>query len=308
MITAALSWVYGNLLTGWLYASINEGVYNSTPAPWMQDDWAFVPADLDSISVNSGSNLSSTTNSSQQLGSIVNATFTTPAIRARLECTQFDMSNTSAWLNTLDFTNRSAWRDPAIPTDLKIGYELKLGLSMNQSFNGSYKYYDDENPYFSFFSTGYRLQCCGNETNGTEAAIGYWSIAEDSIHTSVVVKWLTGHPFPVQFNDSVGLNNWDGNDDYGGHIHWVWKDIPKVTALNCTPVFENTNASVSVDVSTGIVQNYTILDTPAPDEHALAYDYVQVNVSTGVPYSLVLWTGSGYQISPGSFVNNVTVR
>lgn len=306
--TGALTHVYGNLLTSWLYASINEGVYNSTPVSWTQGDWAFVPAELESVSLSQESGSSSSTNTSELLGPSINATFSTPALRARLECNQLDMSNMSAWLTTLDFTNKSAWNDLNIPSDLKVGYELKTGLAMNQSFNGTYTYWDDNTPYFSFFATDYRLKCCGNnDTKDAEAAIGYWSPAADSPHTSVIVKRITGHPFPVQFNDSTSLFYRSPGEGYGAHIHWVWKDIPKVTALNCTPVYETANASVTVDVSTGIVQNYTIIDTPKLDRNALAYNYIEVNVSTGVPYTQQIYTGSGYQVAPGRFVNNVTV-
>ncbi|KUJ17961.1 uncharacterized protein LY89DRAFT_781079 [Mollisia scopiformis] len=303
----ALTNVFGNLLTSWLYAAINEGAYNTTPSAWMNDDWAFMPAEISSISISSQSVSSS--DNAPVAGSAVNATFDTPAIRGRLECSPLDMSNTSAWLYTLDFTNKTAWNS-TIPSDLKTGYELKLGLAMNESVgDGKYTYWDDDSPYFSFFATDYRLKCCGNETNGTvnEASVGYWSLPADSMHQGIVVKWITGHPYVSQFNDSTGSDYLSPGEGYGAHLHWAWKDVPKVTALNCTPVFETANASITVDVSTGIVQNYTINDTPRLDPNAWAYNYVQLNVSKGVPYNATMYTGSGYEVKPGSFVNNVTV-
>lgn len=66
------------------------------------------------------------------LGEVNNVTINTPSRRGKLECTQFDMSsNTSSWLTTLDFTNKTAWDWVNIPSDLKVGYELNLGLAMN---------------------------------------------------------------------------------------------------------------------------------------------------------------------------------
>lgn len=180
------------------------------------------------------------------------------------------MSNTSAWLNTLDFTDRAAWNDTAVPADLETGYELKSGVSLNQSLgNGKYHYWDDENPYFTLSEPGYRLNCCGNVTGGN-AAIGYWSSAADAKHSSVVVKWLTGHPFANQFTDSEN------------QTHWVWKDVPKVNALNCTPLFETANAKVEVDFETGAVQSYTIVDSPITISDAWSYKYQAQEVSQDV--------------------------
>ncbi|KAH6683362.1 hypothetical protein B0J14DRAFT_556608 [Halenospora varia] len=309
-----LSNVFGNLLTGWMYSSIIEGTYNSTPSPWTNDDWAFVPLDLSKVP-NVAADLSSSVNSTA-VGAANNITVNTPAIRGRLECKPMDMSNTSAWLTTLDFTNKTAWNDPNIPADLKKGYELKLGLSWNQSLPDNkyqkWKYWSDSTPYFSFFSEMDRLICCANDT-GTladpgEASIGFWSPPGDSEHGGIVVKWLTGHPYRVQFNDSTDSSHRQSTGTgYLSHYHWVWKDIPKVTALNCTPIFETSTASVTLDLSTSIVQNHTILTPPTPDPAAWAYNFVSLNVSRGVPYSTSMYSGSGYQITPGTYVHNISV-
>lgn len=111
----------------------------------------------------------------------------------------------------------------------------------------------------------------------------------------------------MQFSDSTDANHRSPGEGYGTHVHWVWKDIPKVTAMNCTPIFETANTSVTVDVSTGIVQNYTIKDTPRADTNAWAYNYVQLNVSQGVQYNATMYSGYGYEVKPGSYVNNITV-
>lgn len=273
----------------------------------MSGDWAFMPTDMSSILTSSQT--VTTSGSVPVARPAVNAIFDTAAIRGRLECSPLDMSNQSAWLYTLDFTNKTAWNS-SIPSDLKTGYELKLGLSMNESIGGGkYIYWNDRNPYFSFFATNYRMKCCGNETDGVvnEASIGYWSPPADNTHQGIVVKWLTGHPYAIQFNDSTDTKNLSPGEGYGAHLHWVWKDVPKVTAMNCTPIFETANASITVDVSTGIVQNYTIDDTPRLDPNAWAYNYVELNVSKGVQYNATMYT-SGYEIMPGSYVNNMTVR
>lgn len=208
------------------------------------------------------------------------------------------MSNTSAWLSTLDFTDKDLWNDPTIPADIKTGYELKLGLSMNQSLpDGASKYWDDEHPYFTFFAGQNRMDCCGSGSVPSvgEAAVGYWSPAADSKHTSVVVKWITGHPFSDEFTDA---NN---------KSHWVWKDIPRVTALNCTPTFETANARVEVDLATDEVLDYIIIDDVVPDPHAWSNNYQALNVSTGLQYTENS-NGSGLETGESQFVRNVSAR
>lgn len=208
------------------------------------------------------------------------------------------MSNTSAWLTTLDFSDKGIWNDTTIPADLKIGYELKLGLSMNQSLaNGQFKYWNDDNPYFTFFVGPDHMDCCGSGSNNNvgEAAIGYWSPAADAKHSSVVIKWVTGYPFSDEFTDSSNV------------LHWVWKNIPKVAALNCTPIFESANAKIEVDLATNEVRDYTIVDDPARDSNAWSHNYQALNVSTGVPYTSSS-SGSGFEVGPSQFVRNVSVR
>ncbi|PVH89113.1 hypothetical protein DL98DRAFT_565261 [Cadophora sp. DSE1049] len=307
---ASLSNIFGDLLTGWMYSSINEGTYNSTLAPWMSGDWAFLPVDLDAVPESLSSTESPSTNGQASTLSAVNATLRTPAIRGRLECTPFDITkNISAWLNTLDFSNKTVWNDSHIPPDLKTGYELKTGFALNRSSTGGqYRYWDGTYPYFSFFSTNFRLTCCANETEDVvnEASIGYWSSAADYPSTSVVVKWIKGYPYSRQFNSSASSRQRVGDGSASGS-HWTWKDVPEVTALNCTPIFETANATVTVDTATKIVQNYTILDTPQADPNAFAYNYVQLNVSKGVNYSSQYMGGGGYEIKPGVYLNNMTV-
>ncbi|RDW82963.1 hypothetical protein BP5796_04454 [Coleophoma crateriformis] len=308
---STLTSMYGNLLTTWLYGAAVEGSFNATPPSWTKDDWAFVPVNLTSADT-SASNTTFTSDISN-LGPSNNVTVQTPALRGRLECIPLSFSNTSAWLNTLDFTNSSAWNDSKIPADLKTGYELKAGLALNESYAGTYSgyyYFDDDSPYTSIFAVDYRMTCCGNETDGEvgQAAVGYWSpagIEEPEVSRSVIVKWLVGHPFASQFNDSTPLID-RNSDGYGGHMHWVWKDIPKVMAYNCTPIFETANASVTVDLASGAVQDYQLLDTPVPDENAWAFNYVRHNVSSELNYTDDTWAGAGYDLN-GVFVHNITV-
>ena len=264
-----------------------ETAYNSGNISWASDDWAFAPL-----------NISVVQNSSDLRTDLSIVAVDSPSLRGRLECLPIDMSNISSWLTALDFTDKSKWNDTQIPADLEVGYELNIGLSMNQSTgNGSYKYWDADNPYFSFFATDLNMQCCGNETNNTpgKVSIGYWSSAADAAHSSVVVKWITGRPFGTQFRSSTN------------QLHWVWKEVPQITALKCNPIYETANARVKVDIHSGIVQDYDIMDAPLPDPSAWSHKYQDLNVSTDVPYTSTP-SGSGFQVTPGKLVHNVSVR
>jgi len=280
---AALSNNLGNILTSWLYAGIVEGSSNATAAPWTNDEWVFAP-------VNS-------TLSSDPLSMFTqrNVTLDTAALRGRLQCTPIDMSNSTEWLVTLDFKNKTLWNDTKIPSGINVGYEL------HNTFPGQY---DDTNT-IPFFPDGNRLTCCSNETGGDvgKAAIGYWTSAVRG--EGVMIKWITGYPFKHQFTTSVrGYSS--------GKAHWIWKDIPSVTAMNCTPVFESANANVKVDLSSGIVQEHKILDTPVNDTSAFQYNYVTMNVSAGLPYSFSnTGHGMGYLSeggAAGEYLLNMTTR
>jgi len=225
-------------------------------------------------------------------------TINTPSLRGRLDCKPINMAKVSSWATVLDFTNQDAWNDARIPADLQIGYELKVGISTNTTNrDGTYTYWDEEHPYFSFIASDTKAQCCGTENSETykEASIGYWSPARDAQHSSVVVKWVTGLAFGAQFIDS------------DGQAHLVWKEVPEVTALRCDPVYETANAKVDVDLQSGMVQNYEIVDVPLPDPNAWSNMYQDLNVSAGIPYTNNS-AGEGYEIEPSKVVHNVSVR
>lgn len=225
-------------------------------------------------------------------------TIDTPALKGRLDCKPIDMSKISSWVMALDFTDKDAWNDARIPASLEIGYELRLGFSATIiNSDGTSINWDNDHPYFSFFAADVKTQCCGTENSFDPqvASIAYWSPAGDAEHSSVVVKWVNGHVFGTPFIDS---NN---------RTHLVWKEIPQVTALRCDPVYEMANTRVEVDVQTGLVQKYDVLDSPIPDPNAWSHMYQDLNVSTGVPFTNSA-TGGGFEAAPSKVVHNVSVR
>ena len=251
----------------------------------------FSPFDLASV------HAQSTSRSEKSASSIGypsnNISVQAPSLRGRLECIPIDMSNTSAWLTTLNLTDLAAWSIDGRTSNLTVAYEINLGFSTNSSVA-------DTGTLFNISAAGYQMPSSESGVNSSEeTAIGYWTHAADDPHESIIVQWITGYPIPYQLRNSLPQDT---------QTHWAWKNIPKITALKCVPVFEFADATVNVDLATGAVQNYTITNAPSPDLHAWSSRYQVLNVSTGVPYSSNPGIGAGFQTKPGIFLQNVSVR
>ena len=83
----------------------------------------------------------------------------------------------------------------------------------------------------------------------------YWSINAaytSDLVTNFTVKWIVGEPYQQQVQLA---------DSPEGAL-FVWKSPPKMTALNCVPVFETVAARVTVDVETSTVQSHTLMTLP----------------------------------------------
>lgn len=101
------------------------------------------------------------------------------------------------------------------------------------------------------FADPARLMCCANETDGSPgtASIGYWSTNGDStIQGNFNVKWIVGEVIEQQFMD---LQN---------NSHFLWQKRPSMTALDCQSIIETANASVTLDLTSGAVQGYSLVD------------------------------------------------
>jgi hypothetical protein len=175
VVQTVLQEIYGSVLNSWLYSSLVDLSYNGSQAAWTRDDWAFAAVDTSHISLPTvqsvGSNSSS--NKADSTSPAVNITVHTPALRARIECTELDLTNTSAWIRTLDFTNHTWWIQSTIPQDLDVGYSLSA--DDQGGFPLALGQYKEIWPYdTTFFVVNSRLICCANETNGVpgKSAIG----------------------------------------------------------------------------------------------------------------------------------------
>lgn len=246
----------------------------STPA-WSKDEWSFAPVDFGD-SAKEILALSSNATSSDFKLLPYNITVSTPALRARLDCKVIEYINdTSLWLSEWDFnnktidpkTNKTMWNATNRPPKLETGYELLSQLSNPPN----------QLPRLSIPVTnalGY-VACCSNVTGEIpgEAAIGYWTpLLAGYTASGFVSKWIVGNPLDGLYQDS------SYTDGRGPTIvigkHWIWKDKPKLQAISCTPVLEQANASATVDLRTGMVQNYTILDRPTNATSAWSDSYL----------------------------------
>jgi len=235
--TPILGAFYRASLQSWIYSAAVELSQSAASPAWSKDTWSFIPIDTNDIRNTASLQGIKTLDLPGQPSKI---TFQTPALRARLQCKPLDFStNTSNWLRRMDFNDKSLWNDTNRPPGLDHGYTL-------------WSDYVDRGSDVGYFT------CCANQTNGEpgDAAIGYWSdmgVSSGKFESSMTAKWITGRPLNGTFKT---------NNRSIPRPLWIWSEEPKVAAINCTPIYEQANASVSVELQTGSVQDYKILDQP----------------------------------------------
>lgn len=295
--TVALASIYQSSLQSWLYgAAVELSQSGSTPA-WSKDTWSFARLDTEDLQ---GAASSFGSDATHIPGYARNVTFRTSGLRARLECHTLDYPfNTSAWLTTLDFTdrtinpdtNQSTWNATNSPPGLDYGYTL-TGMA------GS-------DPRFGYFA------CCANETEKTpgDAAIGYWtSLLWDlgtsgkphwgDMQMSMTAKFIVGRPLDKLYQPNRG--------PFGFMPPlFIWTERPNFLLINCTPFIEHATASVVAELETGVVQSYDILEPPLNATEAWLDNYLLHN--TSVDYNEE-WTPFWRTVRNTSTYHNMTTR
>lgn len=274
---AAIRSTLGNYYLNWLTGATVEITTSSSTPPWTRDTWAFAPVDLQAVHANMSSIVPK---ASYTKSAAYNITVRTPGIRGRLECAALDyVADTANWLEEFDFagpvkdaeiTNATAWNTSNIPPGIDKGYEIGrylIGPQYNVTIGPSARV----------------LQCCTNYTNDQpdEAAIGYWSTSS-SLYTkddhAFVAKWIVGTPIEGIYSDLyVDSDVLPVFDD-----HWFWKEPPQMQAVNCSAHFETVDANVVVDMGTGTVYSYELLDAPKIAESAW-YDPFVARIRNNAP-------------------------
>lgn len=289
-----LSSVYSSSLQSWLYSATLELAQQASTPPWSKDTWSFAPLNTDDLLHN---NTSLKDISTADLMQARNITVETLAVRARLDCEpQAFVSNTSSWVEAINFKNRTAWNATNKPLNLDHGYVLKGPANM-----GSGSEY---------------LTCCGNETNGTfgTAAVGYWSNldytassspSEDDTwfydQMSMTSKWIVGRPLDTLHQPFPNTTD--------NPALWIWLEEPQVSAITCTTILEKANASIDIATDTGVVHGYTILDTPVNATEAWLDKYLSHN--TSIDYSsdmTYINNAEGQPTIQTAFRKNITTR
>ena len=295
---------YGNLSTNWLYSATLELTYNGSEPGWSRDGWSFVPLDLSPIMdsalyKNTPSDDTATTATNTANIKRANVTVTTPAIRGVLDCTELQTENNiSSWSTHWDLTNRSMWNVSHNPKVLDRGYEINWSLDLGPDVGF------DTAPILSHEVT---LLCCANTSSSSSpSAIGYWSnnYTPDQQYDfepnwqyprNFTMKWITGTPAPGHYlMNQTYSEDWVG--EYVDFRHLIFPEPPQLSALNCRPRIENSTATVTVDMSTGRVWNYTILTTPTTTKHPWTDVYDQHT-----------YTGPETNITDGTFGTQLTV-
>ena len=306
MVDLSVKWnvfaaIFTDAFHNFLSEAVTELAYNGSSLPWTRDDWSFAPIDLSPLPLPSTTQDSTTnltkvftvTNQASIDDKTINVTVHTIAVRARLDCDPLDLSTNTSWAKSYDLHNGTYWDLTKSPTDLDTGWELSpqiiAGLASDHSVRVSSPVLPDQ----------YRLACCANDTDGVPgtSAAGYWTpsfmappAAESpelfsasrqqgmpNYHVisecgNMTVKWIYGKPTTQEY-----VQKSKSFHPFG--FHYLWTDRPQMAATDCAPRFEKANASVTVDLKTGAVKEYKILDTPQLDPAALSDLYSPHNVT-----------------------------
>lgn len=311
--------LYRNLSTYWMYTAAIQLTLNGPEPAWSRDGWSFVPVKLDDIhSVVLPNDLGA----SKQMvdGSHANVSFTTPALRGRIECSQYPtdvLANTSNWLLPRDLTNHTYWDSSTIPRDergnyLEGGYELGALPTWTRHEESGYLYPLNSSQQSSSGDMGgcpgctttfvnpSRIICCGNGSSNAwdpNVAVGYWSPNTNlstwtprEWHQNFTAKWFYG-------NAVTGVTNIDRNPYSSSTINTgiLFPEPPSVSLLNCRPLVESAEADITVNAANGDIQSFNIITEPKERSEAFADNFLPHNKTQ------IRWREN-------KFVYNVTLR
>lgn len=95
-------------------------------------------------------------------------------------------------------------------------------------------------------------------------SLGYW--------TPSVVLGVESLDLNVHWMQGLAQTFWNAEFSDWAKLYWLEK--PRLSIANCTAVIEKAHADVTVDVATGQVQSYQIIDSPTSDVTAWAEPFV----------------------------------
>ncbi|KAI4605840.1 hypothetical protein J4E80_010373 [Alternaria sp. BMP 0032] len=242
-----------SLSKDWMYTAIIHTALEGPKPVWSQDDWSFMPVSSDVEGFASAEIKSPAGRGNRSVESL---RVQTSAIRARLECSAVEWPrNTSLWLLSHN-----------------DGYGRNI-TGLDNYFTIA-RVVDDRNSTTWLSTQGSIPPCCANLTGNATynpAAVAYWtenwqevSYPGDSrdYRTSgnFTVKWIRGPGKIERFLTGMRRKP----DVY----MFVFPEPPAIQALNCMPIFESSQAEVTVEPKTGVVQHYRLLDVPVREDVA----------------------------------------
>jgi hypothetical protein len=278
---------YGHLSTNWLYSATLQLAYNGSEPPWSKDGWSFVPVELSSIQESemyrATPSTKDSTSSAVTKPPSVNVTITTPALRGILDCTPLEAAaNLSSWLTEWDLTDSAKWNISVNPVGLDRGFEVNGLIELGPQAALSTT---------PILAQEHTIVCCANTSGDTssESAIGYWSAnyAQHQVYDfdtysgpyprNLTLKWISGNAARQNY---MGNETYQGNHgEYRDFRHLIWSKTPVMSAINCRPRIEWTNATVTVDMETNQIWDYKILGTPEPVDWPWSDVYLSHNYS-----------------------------
>ncbi|KAJ5693135.1 hypothetical protein N7462_002558 [Penicillium macrosclerotiorum] len=281
--------LYKNLSTHWMYTATIQLTLNGSEPAWSKDGWNFVPVKLNPASrVALPNDLDESDEAAA--GAPSNISFSTPALRGRIECSPHPseaFQNTSHWLTPRDLSNSTKWNTSTIPHGLTSGYQL-----------GTSWIYKKNNPSVILPPHSVREHNHLSRLSGVwdpSVAVGYWSPNTNlstwttrEWHRNFTAKWFYGNAVT-----GIKSNQFSALDPITD-IDLLFPSPPSLTMLNCRPVIESASATVTVNPANGQIQSYAITKNPQERVDAFADNFLPHN-------------GTHFNRTTGMISYNVTV-
>ncbi|KAI2792564.1 hypothetical protein POX_b02602 [Penicillium oxalicum] len=298
--------LYKNISTQWMYTATIQLTLNGSEPAWSKEGWSFVPIEMQSLSnVRVPGNL----DESDNIGTYTqtNITLTTPAMRARIECSHYPaeaLMNLSHWLSPVDLSNATVWNQTTIPHDIQGGFELGTHWIYNKNpgvilpLSGNETIATCDGCTTVFVNPG-SIACCGNSSSTTwdpTVAVGYWSPntnlsswSTKSWHRNFTLKWIHGTAVTGIYKNPTKMQ---GN--FSEPLPLLFPSPPSINLMNCRPLVESADAEVIVDPVNGVVQAFNVTSKPKELTEAFADNFLPHN-------------GSYFQGERGYAYYNVTI-
>lgn len=282
--------LYSNMTTHWMYTATIQLALNGSQPAWSKDGWSFVPAMMDNIE-NTDSAIPNDLDVQDQAvdGVQSNVSFSTPALRGRIECSappRQALLNVTNWLTPIDLSNMTYWNKSTVPDGLRGGFQLGRGWRNDDTPSvilplASPENYTECHGCTTAFATPSEIVCCGNRSSNAwdpTVAVGYWS---PNVHPnySSPRMWNLNFTTKLFYGEAVtGIKNIPKNSE-GREVEvgLLFPNIPSTSYLNCKPLVESAMADVIVDPKTGDIQDFNITDTPKEMPDAFSDNYVPHN-------------------------------